>query len=100
MVSCVKCTVSRGGRPYPRGGMHASGWWRMMCNIREGVGSGMGSLFDDNIRRVVGNDRNTCFWTDSWLGGVHLRIQFSRLYELSVNRECSVEEMARQGWDE
>lgn len=54
MVSCVKGTVSRGGRPYPRGGMHASRWWQMMCNIRERVESGMGSLFDDNIREREG----------------------------------------------
>jgi hypothetical protein len=34
------------------------------------------------------------------LGGVPLNLQFSRLYELSVNKDCSVEEMARVEWEE
>lgn len=49
---------------------------------------------------MVANGRKTFFWTDNWLGGVPSRIQFSRLFELSVNQECSVEEMARLGWEE
>jgi len=55
--------------------------------------------FDNNIRRVVGDERKTFFWTDNWLDGVPLNIQFNRLYELSVNKNCLVEEMARYGWD-
>jgi len=82
------------------GGKSALGWWRMMCNVREGVGSGVGSWFDDNSRRVVGNGRSTFFWTDNWLGGVPLKIQLNCLYELSVHKECSVEDMARMGWEE
>nr|ABN06021.1 Lipocalin [Medicago truncatula] len=46
------------------GGREVSGWWRMMCKVREGVGSGVGNWFDDNIRRVVGNGSSTFFWTD------------------------------------
>jgi hypothetical protein len=41
---------------------------------REGIGSGVGSWFDDNIRRVVGNGRNTFFLTDNWLGGAPLKL--------------------------
>jgi hypothetical protein len=72
----------------------------MLCRVRDGVGSDPGSWFDDNVRRVVGNGRNTFFWTDNWLGGVPLKIQFSRLYELSLHKEYSVEDMARLGWEE
>jgi len=72
----------------------------MLCKVRDGVGLGIGSWFEDNIRRVVGNGRNTFFWTDNWLGGVPLRLQFSRLFELSVRKDCTVEDMARLGWEE
>ena len=58
------------------------------------------SWFDDNTRRVVGNGRNTFLLTDNWLGGAPLRLQFSRLYELSVHKECLVEDMSRLGWEE
>jgi len=67
------------------------------CNVREGVGSGVGSWFNDNLRRVVGNGGSTFFWTDNWLGGVPLKTQFSRLYDLSVNKECSMADMMRWG---
>ena len=72
----------------------------MLCHVRDGVGSGLGSWFEDNTRRVVGNGRNTFFWTDNWLGGSPLRLQFSCLYELSVHKEYSVEDMARLRWKE
>jgi len=49
---------------------------------------------------VVGNGRNTFFWTDKWLGEVPLRRQFSRLFELSMRKDCTVEDMARLGWEE
>jgi len=88
-----------GGR-IQEGGRDSSMWWRTICHVREGVGSGVGNWFDDNIRRVVGNGRNTFFWTDNWLDGAPLKLQFSRLYELSVHKECSVEDMARLGWGE
>jgi len=48
---------------------------------------------------VVGNGCQTFFWTGNWLGGVPLKLQFSRLYELSVHKDCLVEEMARMGWE-
>ena len=88
-----------GGR-IKEGGNNASLWWRMIYHVRKGVGSGVGNWFEDNTRRVVGNGKNTLFWTDNWLGGVPLKLQFSRLYELSVHKECSVEDMARLGWEE
>jgi len=87
-----------GGR-IKEGGRNASRWWRMICNVREGSGAAISSWFDNNIRRVVGNARKTFFWTDNWLGGVPLKLQFNRLYELSINKDCSIEEMARVGWE-
>ena len=68
-----------------------------MCNVRGGVGVGVGSWFDNNIRRVVGDGRHTRFWYDNWVGDVPLRNKFPRLFDLAVNHEASVEEMARLG---
>jgi hypothetical protein len=81
------------------GGRNASRWWRMICNVKEGRCAAVDRLFDNNIRRMVGDGRKTFFWTDNWLGGVPLNIQFSRLYELSVHKDVLVEEMARLGWE-
>lgn len=59
----------------------------------------VGRWFDNNIRRLVGDGRKTFFWNDNWLGGIPFNIRFSRLYDLSVNKDCLVEEMARMGWE-
>jgi hypothetical protein len=87
-----------GGR-IQEGCRNVSGWWQM-CNVREGVGLGVGNWFDDNTRLVVGNGRNTYFWTDKWLGGAPLKLQFSRLFDLSVHKEYSVADMATLGWED
>lgn len=82
------------------GDRNASAWWRMMGGVREGIGSGVGNWFGENVERVVGDGKNTFFWTDKWLDGVPLKLRFSRLYELTVHKECTVEEMVRLGWEE
>jgi hypothetical protein len=70
----------------------------MICRVREGVGEGVGRWFDDNIRRVVGDGRNTLFLYDNWIGDILLRYKFPRLFDLTVDKECKVEEMRRLGW--
>jgi len=55
----------------------------------------VGNWFDENTRRVVGDGHNTLFWFGNWVGERPLCLQFPRLFNLAVNRECSVEEMAR-----
>ena len=79
------------------GGRHGSLWWRMLCNIRRGVGMGVASWFEDYTHRVVGDVRNTYFWTDNWVVRIPLRIKFCRLFDLVVHCECSVEEMTSLG---
>ena len=81
-------------------GREISSWWQMMCGIRNGVGFGVGSWFEDNVRRVVGRGGDTYFWTDNWVGGVPLRVRFPRLFELNENRWETVENMERRGWEE
>lgn len=71
----------------------------MICRVREGVGEGVSNWFEENIRRVVGDWRDTLFSHDTWLGDVSLRVKFSRLFDLAVEKESSVEDMWRRGWD-
>jgi len=47
------------------------------------------------MRRVVGNGRGTYFWHDIWVGEIPLKLKFPSLFDLSVVKECSVEEMRR-----
>ena len=69
-----------------------------MCHFRSGVGEGVGSWFEENTRRVVGYGHNTLFWFDNWVGERPLSLTFPRLFNLEVNKECSVAEMASLGW--
>ena len=32
-----------------------------MCNVRDGVGEGVGNWFEDNIRRIIGDGMDTFF---------------------------------------
>lgn len=82
------------------GGRRASVWWRELVRVRDsgrGVGGGW---FRDNVSKIVGNVRDTYFWTDTWLGGVALSVRFRRLHDLSVNKNRTVEEMFAKGWGE
>jgi len=81
------------------GGNLSSPWWRTICRVREGVGSGVGSWFEENTRRIVGDGRGTLFWYDTWVGDVPFRSKFPRLFDLAVNKEQTVEEMMRLGWE-
>jgi len=58
----------------------------MVSSIRGGVGLGVGSWFDDNVRRVIGGGGTTYFWTDNWVGGVPLLVRFPCLFYLSVDK--------------
>jgi hypothetical protein len=71
-----------------------------LCLLRSGVGAGVGNWFEENTRRVVGDGRTTLFWLDRWVGDRPLCLQFPRLFNLAVNKECSVEEMATRGWED
>jgi len=70
----------------------------MLSGIRGGVGMGVDSWFDDNVRRVVGGGRSTYFWLDNWVGGTPLKLQFPRLFDLILDKWTSVREMAERGW--
>jgi len=68
--------------------------------VRDGeYGIGLG-WFSDNISKEVGNGRETYFWTDPWLRGIPLAMRFRRLFELSVIKLCTVDDMFVLGWVE
>jgi len=60
---------------------------------------GVRSWFDDNLRRVVGDEVNTFFWTDQWVGGVLLSVKFCHMFELSKTWEMTVVVMFSLGWE-
>jgi len=91
----LKARYGEEGGRLKEGDSHCSAWWRSLTRIREGVGEGVGHWFDDNIRRLVGNGRDTSFWHDIWVGEIPLKLKFPHLFELSVDKECSVEDMRR-----
>jgi len=47
-------------------GTKGSVWWRAITNIRDGVGSVLGTWFPDNLCLKVENGSNTLFWFDRW----------------------------------
>lgn len=81
------------------GDRHASVWWNMICKVRDGVGEGIERWFEENVRRVVGDGRNTLFWYDTWIGDTPLRLRFPRLFELVVEKESRVRKMRQLGWE-
>ncbi|KAK2365229.1 hypothetical protein QL285_090004 [Trifolium repens] len=80
------------------GGRNAFSWWKDVCDVREGVGLSVGCWSDVNLSRKVGNGEKIDFWRDKWLGDEPLNIKFSRLFELSVDKNISVADMYRRGW--
>ena len=68
--------------------------------MRDGGGGVGGEWFRDCVTKVVGDGRNTYFWTDPWLDGIALSVWFRRLYGLSVNKHRTVEDMYVLGWEE
>ena len=95
----LKARYGEEGGRLKEGGGDSSVWWRMICGIRNSAGLGVGSWFEDNVRRVVGGGTGTYFWLDNWVGETPLRVQFPRLFELSESKGATVKEMAERGWD-
>ncbi|MCI45203.1 cysteine-rich receptor-like protein kinase, partial [Trifolium medium] len=60
------------------GGRCCSVWWREVSRIRDGAGGA--GWFRESVERRVGDGVDTHFWTDPWLGGVPLSVQFRRLF--------------------
>jgi len=66
------------------------------ASVRAGVTKT--SVFRNSVSKLVGNGRDTYFWADPWLDGTALSVRFRRLYDLSANKNRTVEEMYAKGW--
>ncbi|KEH24986.1 hypothetical protein MTR_6g011520 [Medicago truncatula] len=82
----LKARYGKGG--LSEGDRHASVWWKSICRVRDGVSEGVGRWFDENIRRVAGDGRDTLFWYDNWIGDILLWVKYPRLFDLAVDKEC------------
>ncbi|KEH43503.1 hypothetical protein MTR_1g094270 [Medicago truncatula] len=74
------------------GGREASAWWREISVLRSG------EWFQGNVDQVVGDGKNTLFWSDTWVGGECFKDRFTRLYELLELKGESVFNMHVLGW--
>lgn len=57
----MKARYGEEGGQLKEGGSHCSAWWTSLCRVREGLGEGVGNWFEDNIRRIVGDERYAFF---------------------------------------
>ena len=46
-----------------------------------------------NFKLVVGNGKRVQFWEDKWLNNLCLKEEFPRLYSLSVEKGCTIQQM-------
>jgi hypothetical protein len=79
------------------GGRRGSAWWKEVVRIREGSDH-EGGWFEEHVTRTVGDGSDTLFWTDPWLDGIPLCVQFGRLYDLAETKQRTVAEMSLLGW--
>jgi hypothetical protein len=60
---------------------------------------GVGRWFGDNVEKRVEDGEKTLFWLDNWVDGTSLKIRFGRLFELCLDKEVTVADMCRLGWE-
>jgi hypothetical protein len=80
------------------GGRRGSFWSREIAKIRDGIGETDEGWFAERVSKRVGDGTSTYFWYDRWLGDAPLRMRFSRLFDLSNNKLCTVADMFNLGW--
>jgi len=52
------------------------------------------------VSRKVGGGVDTYFLNDRWLGGAPFRVRFRRLFDLAVDKSCSMSTMFSLGWED
>lgn len=74
-----------------------SGWWKSLLSLEKENSGFRREWFSAAIKRVVGNGTKTQFWTDNWMDdGDCLRVRFSRLFSLSLDKAGNVADIV--GW--
>nr|GEV78055.1 RNA-directed DNA polymerase, eukaryota, reverse transcriptase zinc-binding domain protein [Tanacetum cinerariifolium] len=51
------------------------------------------------LRRRASNGALTKFWHETWMGDTSLKNQFSRLFRLALNKDCTISDYWNNGWD-
>ncbi|XP_020220498.1 uncharacterized protein LOC109803368 [Cajanus cajan] len=77
-------------------GRTCSKWWVDMQSVVDAV-HGCSGWWNQHVRHVLGNGKQTRFWHDRWIGETRFWDEFSRLYEISLNKNDSVEGMYEGG---
>lgn len=81
----------RGGEAAGRGGRN--GWWKKVVGLVE---ESEGGWIWDNLRLKVGDGRVVYkFWTEFWVGDKSLKVLFPRLFNLSIVKKGTVQDMGR-----
>jgi len=78
-------------------GRSGSSWWREIAKIRDGLGGVGGGWFQEGVSRLVGDEADTLFWHDTWLGVVPFCVHSRRLFELAVDKSTTVVHMFARG---
>ncbi|GKB96051.1 hypothetical protein Tco_0982188 [Tanacetum coccineum] len=73
-----------------------STWYRIVGSINSMHEKGLIPL--SSMQRRVNNGASTKFWHDSWTGNSSFKIQFPRLFHLSLNKDYTVNECWNNGW--
>nr|KYP37358.1 Putative ribonuclease H protein At1g65750 family [Cajanus cajan] len=73
-------------------GQTCSKWWVDVQSIVDAV-HGHSRWWNQHVRHVLGNGKQTRFWHDRWIGETHFCDEFSLLYGISLNKNDSVKEM-------
>ena len=87
--------VARFGVEWDRvreGGREASVWWRDIYVLRSE------EWFHGNVSQFVGDDKNTLYWRDVWVGGMSFKDRFPRLFVLFMFKDAYVFDMHVLGW--
>jgi hypothetical protein len=64
------------------------------CGFGRERGRGGSRLVRGRVERRVGDEMETFFGSNLWLGGMPLSMRFRRLYNLSLHLSCMVTEMS------
>ena len=74
------------------------GWGVHRCGLWRGIHMGW-ETFSKNTRFEIGVENRVKFWQDWCFRDQPLQLKFLVLYEISINREASVDfSLTRQGW--
>ncbi|RHN41203.1 hypothetical protein MtrunA17_Chr8g0363541 [Medicago truncatula] len=79
------------------GDRSGSSWWREIANIKDGVSGVGGGWFQEGLYRLAGDGVDTFFWHDLWLGAVSFCVHFRRLFDLAIDKSCTVTHMFSSG---